>query len=259
MLRLFSAALILSTVVSAFAINSTAVAEESKSAVLELRVYTCEPGKLDALKSRFRDHTMEIFEKHGMKNIGYWIPTDGDAAKTTLIYLIQHESRTASKKNWKAFVSDPQWKKVAKASREAHGKILAKAPESTYLTLTDYSADSHTPAKGKVYELRTYKTNPGKLDALHSRFRDHTDKLFKRHGMTAIGYFSPEDEPESKDTLIYILEYDDRDAAKAGWKAFLSDPEWKAAYKASTADGRLLKESPGSVYMTPADFSPLRD
>lgn len=105
--------------------------------VYELRTYTTNEGKLPDLQARFRNHTMKIFEKHGMKNVGYWVPQDAPLSQNTLIYVISHESREQAKKNWDAFRSDPEWQKVAKES-EAKGKIVSKV-ESVYLDATDYS------------------------------------------------------------------------------------------------------------------------
>ena len=93
-------------------------------AVYELRTYVTNPGKLDNLNARFRDHTVDLFKKHGIESVGYWVPTDGESSKNTLIYVIKHESRDAAKASWKAFVSDPAWKKVARES-QVDGKILA--------------------------------------------------------------------------------------------------------------------------------------
>jgi len=105
--------------------------------VYELRTYTAAPGKLDALNARFRNHTVRLFEKHGMKNIGYWVPTDQPQASNTLIYIVAHESREAAKKSWDAFRSDPAWLKAREAS-EVNGKLTDKV-ESVYLTAVDYS------------------------------------------------------------------------------------------------------------------------
>lgn len=102
--------------------------------VYELRIYTCHPGKLDALNKRFRDHTMRLFEKHGIKNVIYLTPEDKE---DTLVYLIVHESREAADKNWQAFRDDPEWKKVYEESHR-DGPIVAKV-ERQYLKATDYS------------------------------------------------------------------------------------------------------------------------
>lgn len=107
------------------------------SRVFELRVYHTYPGRLPALQSRFRDHTITIFNHHHITSIGYWVPQDAPQKDNTLIYLIAHPSREEAKKNWAAFVADPEWQQVAKAS-EADGKIVEKI-DSTYMDPTDFS------------------------------------------------------------------------------------------------------------------------
>ena len=110
----------------------------AQNRVYELRTYTCNEGKLEALKARFRDHTVEIFKRHGMESVGYWIPQDPEKSKTTLIYILVHPSLDAAKKNWAEFRADPEWMKVAKES-EVNGKILAKPPEFIYMDPADFS------------------------------------------------------------------------------------------------------------------------
>jgi hypothetical protein len=118
-------------------------------------------------------------------------------------------------------------------------------------TTTARAATSH------VFEVRTYTAEPGKLDALHARFRDHTVQIFKKHGMTSVGYFAPSDEPLSKNTLLYILEFPSRDAAKKSWDEFRSDPEWQKVQKESEANGKLVTKV-DSVFTEPTDYSPLK-
>jgi hypothetical protein len=112
-------------------------AEAAGTRVFEIRTYTTHPGRLPALQARFRDHTTTIFKKHGMQNIGYWVPQDEPAHSNTLVYIIAHKSRDDAKKSWEAFRADPEWQKVSKAS-EADGKIVAKV-ESVFADPTDYS------------------------------------------------------------------------------------------------------------------------
>jgi len=107
------------------------------SVVYELRVYHANEGKLDALLARFRDHTVAIFNRHGMKSVAYWTPTDEPLKGRTLFYILQHPSREAAAANWKAFRDDPEWVKVSTAS-EVNGKLVEKV-DSTYMTLTDFS------------------------------------------------------------------------------------------------------------------------
>ena len=102
--------------------------------VFELRTYTANEGKMDDLLTRFRDHTLAIFESHGMKNIGYWL-TEGDDKK--LVYIISHKDRDAARASWAAFRKDPKWQAAFKASR-VNGKLVKKV-ESQFLTATDFS------------------------------------------------------------------------------------------------------------------------
>jgi hypothetical protein len=117
--------------------KETIAAPPDANFVYKLRVYNCFEGKLPDLHRRFREHTMKIFEKHGMKNIAYWAPMDEPQKSNTLYYIIAHPSREAATENWKAFGADPEWQEVQKAS-EANGKIVEKV-DSTFLTLTDFS------------------------------------------------------------------------------------------------------------------------
>jgi hypothetical protein len=113
-------------------------AQGAKSDVVyELRVYHAMEGKLDALVARFRDHTDALFEKHGLKLIGFWLPTDEPMKGKTLVYILKHPSREAAVANWKSFHDDPEWIKVSTAS-EANGKLVEKV-DSTYMKLTDFS------------------------------------------------------------------------------------------------------------------------
>jgi hypothetical protein len=109
----------------------------SSTPVYELRVYHAYEGKLDDLLRRFREHTMKLFEKHGMKNVAYWTPADEPLKGKTLIYILAHPSREAAAANWKAFGDDPEWRSVRDKS-EANGKLVEKV-DSTFLFLTDFS------------------------------------------------------------------------------------------------------------------------
>jgi len=119
------------------------------------------------------------------------------------------------------------------------------------------SQDNAPQVGARVFELRTYHTLPGRLDALQKRFREHTMTIFKKHGMTSIAYWEPEDAPLKGNTLIYVISHASRDAAKTNWDEFRNDPEWKAVAAASEADGKIV-EKVDSVFMDATDFSPLR-
>lgn len=113
-------------------------APQTSATVYELRVYHANPGKLDDLVKRFREHTTKLFERHGMKNVAYWVPVDEPAKSSTLIYILEHPSREAAATNWKAFQDDPEWKSVRDKSEE-NGKLVDHV-DSTYMALTDFSA-----------------------------------------------------------------------------------------------------------------------
>jgi hypothetical protein len=243
-----------------FAAVAPQTARAAAEPIYELRTYTTLPGKLDALLARFRDHTCKLFEKHGMVNVGYWVPVDAkDGAGDKLIYLLEHKSREAAAASWKAFGADPVWQ-AARTASEAGGKINAKV-ESVFLARTNFS-----PALGKamasgtprVFELRTYTAAPGKLDALDARFRNHTLKLFEAHGMTNLIYFHPVDADKGAgSTLTYFLAHPSRDAATKAWAAFRADPIWTKA-KADSEKGGVLAPKVESVFLAPTDFSTLK-
>ena len=112
-------------------------------------------------------------------------------------------------------------------------------------------------SRGRVFELRTYTSPEGKLGDLQARFRNHTVKLFEKHGMTNVGYWVPQDAPLSQNTLIYVLAHKDRETAKQSWAAFGKDPDWVKARTASEVNGRLTTQVV-SVFMDPVDFSQMK-
>jgi hypothetical protein len=118
-------------------------------------------------------------------------------------------------------------------------------------------AQTRAQSPGHVYELRMYHTNEGKLDAVVARFRDHTVDIFKRHNMKSVGYFIPQDPPNSGNLLIYVLEHPNRQEADKNWAAFQADPEWQKVRAASEANGALVGKI-DRYFMNPTDFSALK-
>jgi hypothetical protein len=112
-------------------------------------------------------------------------------------------------------------------------------------------------AENRVFELRTYVSKEGKLENVLARFRDHTTKLFEKHGMENIAYWVAADAPASQNTLIYVVAHKSREAAKASWDAFRQDPEWVKARTASEANGAIV-DNVKSVFMNPTDFSKMK-
>jgi hypothetical protein len=109
----------------------------------------------------------------------------------------------------------------------------------------------------RVFELRTYITHPGRLDALNRRFREHTNRIFAKHGMTIVGFWTPIEDPDKDNTLVYMLAFPSREAADAAWNAFRADADWKAAKAASEQDGPIVKKVI-SEFLQPTDYSPIK-
>ncbi|MDT8429591.1 MAG: NIPSNAP family protein [Pseudomonadales bacterium] len=126
---------------------------------------------------------------------------------------------------------------------------------SAVLATALLGASVQAQESGKVFELRTYKATPGNLDKLLARFRDHTLRIFEKHGMTNVAYWVPTDAPDSADTLVYLLSHESREAANASWRAFSQDPEWAKVNEESNANGPIL-DSVVRQYLSTTDFSP---
>jgi hypothetical protein len=224
----------------------------------ELRIYHAAPGKLEALHARFRDHTRALFEKHGIVNVGSWTPIDTEDKR--LIYIVSFPDRAAHDASWKAFGADPEWQKVYKAS-ETDGTLVTKV-ESTFLSATDFSPAIEPSVAGepRVFELRVYTTPPDKLDALQARFRDHTVALFKKHGITNFGYWTPVAGAKGAgQTLIYILAHKSHEAGLEAFKNFRADPDWIKAKAESEVNGSLtIPDGVKSTYLNATDYSPAR-
>jgi len=242
--------------------TAPAPAQEKPTARLyEMRTYYAPPGKLDALHARFRDHTVKLFAKHGMTNVGYFVP-EGENKDNKLVYFLSFPDKEARAASFKAFGADPAWKAAAAAS-EKDGKILTKI-ESVFLTTTDYSpAPKVETTGGRVFELRTYTTTKGNLPGLDARFRDHTMKLFEKHGMTNVVYWHrAAGQPDADRNLTYLLAHPSKAAGLKAFDAFRLDPVWLAARKASEdkAGGSLTEATGGvlSEYLVPTDYSPLK-
>jgi hypothetical protein len=138
--------------------------------------------------------------------------------------------------------------------------IVLMSVAAAALMFTSPARAADDAKKERFFEMRTYTAAEGKFDALHARFRDHTNALFRKHGMEIVGFWVPTDEAKgAKDTLIYILAYPSKEARDAAWKAFGADPEWKAALKESEKNGRLTKpDGVKSLFLKPTDYSPMK-
>ena len=119
-------------------------------------------------------------------------------------------------------------------------KILSISSISLIVGLGAGTFYSTSAQNQKVFELRTYQATPGNLGNLHARFRDHTIRIFRKHGMEIVGFWSPTSEEERDDILVYLLAHDSQDAADASWQAFGADPEWASVAEESNKNGQIL-------------------
>jgi hypothetical protein len=224
--------------------------------VYELRIYKANQDRFEHLITRFREYTDRIFARHNMEALGYWAPTDGTTRqKRRVVYVLKHPSRYAAYANWTHFTNDREWQKVL--DMPTFRGLLAEKPTSIFMTETEYS-DSFVTSNDKadsVFELRFYKCNEGKLDALNARFRDSVISLFEKHKLADVGYWTPFVPPENQNTLIYMLQHESREQAAANWKALLNDPKWKPVARDFQENGGLLERPPERIFLRPLDIS----
>jgi hypothetical protein len=234
----------------------TVFSQNTDTRLYELRIYYCEPGRLDALIQRFTNHTTKLFEKHGMVNVGYWLPIHNE--KNALYYVLSFPDKTARENSWKNFGNDPEWKKVQSES-EKDGKIVAKV-ESVFMNATDYSPliSSSAGKSERVFELRTYSCFPGKLNDINNRFKNFTIKSFEKFGMTNIAYWNTVEKSDTiQPKLVYMLAHKSEDAAKTSFDNFRNDPERIKVFEASELNGKIV-EKIESVFLKPLSFSGIK-
>lgn len=241
-------------------ISSFVNAAENAPRCFELRTYYAAEGKLDALNTRFRDHTTALFTRHGMANVSYWMPVENPDRK--LIYLLSYPDLAARETSWKAFQADPEWV-AARTASEVAGKLVVKV-ESRFLTLTDFSPAMKVDPVGAphTFEMRTYTATPGNLPPLMDRFRQHTVELFSKHGMKHFGYFTPAARlPGADNTLVYFIYHASPAAREASFGAFAADPEWikvKSASEAAAGGSLTVPDGVKSELLMATDYSPVK-
>ncbi len=240
--------------------SSVSAANTAPPRCYELRIYHAAEGKLDALNTRFRDHTTALFTRHGMTNVAYWMPVENP--QRLLIYLLSYPDLAARETSWKAFQADPDWV-AAKSASEVAGTLVKKV-ESRFLELTDFSPELKVDTGGAPhsFEIRTYTATPGNLPRLLDRFRKHTVALFSKYGMKHFGYLTPSaGQPGADNTLIYFLYHASADARSASFAAFGSDPNWikaKSESEASAGGPLTVPDGVKSEMLQPTDFSPVK-
>lgn len=231
-------------------------------AAYELRITTAKPGKLTALHDWFRAHQEGVLAKHGADSIAYLVPAGGDPAEE-LVAILRFSDYPAKIRFLRAVSDNALWKQVAE-SESGPDALVAKVEPIGLRRLTfSPKLEPAQQAEPRMIELRTY-TCPSEpmLARLHNRFREHTMKLFERHGMENLVYWRVTDVEVGERMLIYLLGHNSVEAARKSFAAFRSDPEWLAAKQDSEerAGGSLMVPDKGvlSVFLTPTDYSPLR-
>jgi len=236
--------------------------EGADSTAYELQRITAKPGKLEQIHTWFRDHQDNVLAKHGATNIAYFVPV-GDNPDGRLVCIHRYPSLAALMKCRQACWADPSWAPMSPEAKTPES--LIEKVESVALHPWSYSP-KFMPTKSsepRVFELRTYTCpSPEKLFYLHERFRDHTMKLFEKHGMENLVYFNPMDMDDSDRELVYLLGHKSVEAAKESFANFRKDPDWLAAREASEkkAGGSLTEKEGGvlSEFFIATDYSPLK-
>ena len=245
---------ILTVLVLSF-LSFVSAAQPSANSYYELRIYYCNPGKLETLLERFQNHTLKLFEKHGMENVAYWVPTNNE--QNALYYILAFPDRAARDASFASFIADPVWKEVA-AKSEENGKII-QSITSIFMKGADVlpMINASVASPDRTFELRTYTCAPGQLPKLLTRFRDHSTKLLAKHGMTNIAYFTTEETDGSQSKLVYVMAHKSEAAAAESWAAFRADPEWVKVKGDSEKDGKIV-EKVESLMMKPTAFSKIK-
>lgn len=245
--------------------ETPAVEAAEPGKLYELRIYVTNPGKLEDLHNRFRNHTCKLFEKHGMENIIYWDvvegdKTDGERAKNMLVYFIAHKDEAAREASWKAFIADPEWQAVAKKSEE-NGKILAEAPIAILMrdvafSPADEEVNRESADEPRLFELRHYNDGPARVPFTVDRFGSGEVEIFQEAGMETLKFWRTTDDK----SFIYLLAHKDRETSKESWAIFMKNfrgfmQKYNASGKTPPADA-----PPGAGmeirFLKPTDYSP---
>ena len=267
-------------------IAMNAISQDSSSTIYELRSYVSEPGKQADVLKLIEGGGMTFMKKHQLNLVAAWVPAD--VKDERVFTLVSHKNKASCDASWAAFQNDPAWKEVVQKSA-VDGKKPVKSIERVFMSVNDYSPNLDVKSTGeRVFELRTYIASKGNLAGLNARFRNHTLKLFEKHGMTNIMYWSAlEGEPltcgklleavspigkadakidvnapAAGNSLIYFIAHASEEAAKESFGKFRVDPDWEKVRTESEANagGMSLTADGGvkSLFLKATSFSPLK-
>jgi hypothetical protein len=227
----------------------------------DFRIFHASPGKLDALHARLRDHQIPLLEQHRILTLAVFVPA-GENPQQVVCLVTAAEDLHSLIADWADFRRDPKWHGIV-AETDRDGRLVAA--ESFQRLIRTYWSPRFppaTPVESGIYELRTYNCpDASRQNALKIRFRNHTMRLFEKHGMRNLVYWVPDEPPASQQQLVYLLGHESQEAAEESFAAFRQDPEWLAVKEASEKPfvGPLTVENGiQSQFLVPTEYSPLK-
>lgn len=237
---------------------AAAPAARADERVYELRTYYAAAGKLDALHDRFRRYALPLLERHGVTNLGYWVPADNPDNK--LVFLVSYPSRAARDQAWAGFAADPDWLRVKRAS-ETDGRLVQRLDEQL-LAPTDYSPDV-TPAAGReprVFELQTYTAKADEAAALHDHFRSGGQQALEARGVTNVGYWTVvPTRPGGDVTLVALVAHPTAAAREKSLAVARADSlTVTRSMTVNKASAPASVEPAQTLVLKPTDYSPIK-
>jgi hypothetical protein len=226
----------------------------------ELRIYHAAPGKLKALHDRFRQYACKLFEKHGIKNVGYWVPEKNPDRK--LYYLLAYPNREARDIAWNALVRDPECMLIQRRTEQG-GRLISKV-DNLYLRKTDFSPPldlGPSNAAPRVYQLCTYVTREGGLDQLCRLFRDRAVSLLNDYDISPIGFWVPFSGQEGEgNTLVCLVAHPHGANSDGRIEQAFRDLEWLASWESSVKEAApvAVNRDAERIALRPTDYSLLR-
>jgi hypothetical protein len=223
------------------------------SSYFEMRTYTVHEGKMPDLIQRFQNHTRTLFAKHGIESVAYFLSEEQPEKQLT--FILGYPSAAERDIRWGNFANDPEWKAVAKAS-EANGPIVQKVDQVFMVWAKGLNA-AKAPRPSGVFQLRTYHLLPGRLDAIQTRFRDHTQALFEKQGLSNYPYWITVEKEGVQSKLVYFIGHQNKEEFNAAFGRFVADPEWIKVRDASEVSGKIVEKIDSHFY-TALPFSPMK-
>lgn len=223
------------------------------SSYFEMRTYTVHEGKMPDLIQRFQNHTRTLFAKHGIESVAYFLSETQPEQQLT--FILGYPSAADRDIRWGNFANDPEWKAVAKAS-EVNGPIVQKV-DQVFMVWAKGLNSAKAPRASGVFQLRTYHLLPGRLDAIQARFRDHTQALFEKQGLSNYPYWITVEKEGVQSKLFYFIGHQNKEEFNAAFGRFVADPEWIKVRDASEVSGKIVEKIDSHFY-TALPFSPMK-